>query len=620
MDRHSKEESSSKKNKEKSEKISNGRDTQSPRSKVVFMRSRAKSDSDMKLHGLKPRAERQEGSVIFTLSSTEHDNDETADNNNHNSSGLSVPSSQQHSISPLRTVAKDNPKSSIRDLFRDSSSLDATNSPPPKTKNLFPKLFSWTSHNSSSPSTSSSNPNLFQSNPTLKEPTRGGSEIKRSRSFSAHLGLPKPLHTSSNNPSSSSPNTTSGQSSTSPIPCGRITSPQEIEIISLTNPSDVPSQFSRSLDSPSPSHCPLPPPLPPPLPVQTEKNQQNKTAPPEIPQEPSSSTSIINTSTLQTQAIISNSQQNGHSPPPTPSNASNPQTSTNMSPTSSPRQQDVPKSIPLPPPPPPISNGSALKTPITDLMENSSVTRFKDLSPRQTIDLPSLPLQHPFPLQRENELVNSLMASVLASDDIQEIRGNHHFMVSNNNSSVNINVTSSSTTISSSLSNWQPPQPDSWVRLNVGGKLFQTSRSTLMSDRDSMLAKLVDMNIPSLKDESGAIMIDRDPKFFAPLLNFLRTGRLIIDPNLSNEGLLEEARYYNLRAVFDALTQMLRKTSKKAYSVATVKLDDETREIESAMKKVFASAFTKALELHQCFVARNTLFMIFSKEEDYMFL
>ena len=31
-----------------------------------------------------------------------------------------------------------------------------------------------------------------------------------------------------------------------------------------------------------------------------------------------------------------------------------------------------------------------------------------------------------------------------------------------------------------------------WVRLNVGGTMFETTRTTLISDRDSILAKMFD--------------------------------------------------------------------------------------------------------------------------------
>jgi hypothetical protein len=42
--------------------------------------------------------------------------------------------------------------------------------------------------------------------------------------------------------------------------------------------------------------------------------------------------------------------------------------------------------------------------------------------------------------------------------------------------------------------------------------------------------------IPSMKDASGAYLLDRSPKYFEPLLNYLRTGKLILDNNVNPTG------------------------------------------------------------------------------------
>ena len=35
----------------------------------------------------------------------------------------------------------------------------------------------------------------------------------------------------------------------------------------------------------------------------------------------------------------------------------------------------------------------------------------------------------------------------------------------------------------------------------------------------------------------GSYLIDRSPTYFEPILNFLRTGSLIINPNINPEGI-----------------------------------------------------------------------------------
>uniref|UniRef100_A0A8C1GF48 BTB/POZ domain-containing protein KCTD3 n=1 Tax=Cyprinus carpio TaxID=7962 RepID=A0A8C1GF48_CYPCA len=83
------------------------------------------------------------------------------------------------------------------------------------------------------------------------------------------------------------------------------------------------------------------------------------------------------------------------------------------------------------------------------------------------------------------------------------------------------------------------------IHLNVGGKRFSTSRQTLTWVPDSFFSSLLRRRISTLKDETGAIFIDRDPSLFAPILNFLRTKELhprSIDVHL----LMHEAEFYGI--------------------------------------------------------------------------
>ena len=86
--------------------------------------------------------------------------------------------------------------------------------------------------------------------------------------------------------------------------------------------------------------------------------------------------------------------------------------------------------------------------------------------------------------------------------------------------------------------------PRNTVRLNVAGKLFQTSRETLSAS--VFFASLLKFDGDGDLDADGNIFVDRDPKLFQVILNSLRTARRpnqrII--NLWKFELLEECRFF----------------------------------------------------------------------------
>lgn len=101
-----------------------------------------------------------------------------------------------------------------------------------------------------------------------------------------------------------------------------------------------------------------------------------------------------------------------------------------------------------------------------------------------------------------------------------------------------------------------------WITLNVGGVKFSTTRSTLTQQvPDSMLSRMFtdssDKSWNNSVDETGAYLIDRSPKYFEPILNFLRHGRLILDKNINAEGVLEEAKFYGLTTLVEILEEMI---------------------------------------------------------------
>lgn len=103
-----------------------------------------------------------------------------------------------------------------------------------------------------------------------------------------------------------------------------------------------------------------------------------------------------------------------------------------------------------------------------------------------------------------------------------------------------------------------------WITLNVGGKHFMTSRSTLMAKEPlSMLARMfadennVYLMTPSTTDDSGAYLIDRSPEYFEPILNYLRHGEVVLDKHVNPKGVLQEAIFYGIDSMIPQLNKLI---------------------------------------------------------------
>jgi len=98
-----------------------------------------------------------------------------------------------------------------------------------------------------------------------------------------------------------------------------------------------------------------------------------------------------------------------------------------------------------------------------------------------------------------------------------------------------------------------------WIQLNVGGKILQTTRNTLTKDQNSMLYRMFSETSvwESATDPNGAYLLDRDPEYFSPLLNFLRHGDMIIDRNVNVEGVIKEAEFFQVQGAIESARKLL---------------------------------------------------------------
>eukprot|EP01124_Arcella_intermedia_P015170 TRINITY_DN21693_c0_g1_i1.p1 TRINITY_DN21693_c0_g1~~TRINITY_DN21693_c0_g1_i1.p1 ORF type:complete len:472 (-),score=112.61 TRINITY_DN21693_c0_g1_i1:36-1451(-) len=99
------------------------------------------------------------------------------------------------------------------------------------------------------------------------------------------------------------------------------------------------------------------------------------------------------------------------------------------------------------------------------------------------------------------------------------------------------------------------------IWLNVRGEVFATTRNTLCSLEDSMLAVMFSGRHHLKIDSNGHYVIDRDPVLFRYILQYLRNGRLDYPKELENEIMTE----------FDYFCVPLHKKDKKNVKFQMVK-------------------------------------------------
>lgn len=104
------------------------------------------------------------------------------------------------------------------------------------------------------------------------------------------------------------------------------------------------------------------------------------------------------------------------------------------------------------------------------------------------------------------------------------------------------------------------------ILLSIGGKAFTTTLSTLrLAGTGSFLYCLAEAaeapaatHVPFKKNSKGAVRIDRSPKHFSKILDFLRNGDAFVPPRGSQEcdEVLLEARFYGLPGLAAAVDRL----------------------------------------------------------------
>lgn len=80
------------------------------------------------------------------------------------------------------------------------------------------------------------------------------------------------------------------------------------------------------------------------------------------------------------------------------------------------------------------------------------------------------------------------------------------------------------------------------VRLNIGGHKYETTLETLSRRGPNALSRLVSLR----RDPNLFHFFDRDGQYFAVLLEYLRTGQVIVPPYMSASSVQREAAYFEI--------------------------------------------------------------------------
>jgi len=107
-------------------------------------------------------------------------------------------------------------------------------------------------------------------------------------------------------------------------------------------------------------------------------------------------------------------------------------------------------------------------------------------------------------------------------------------------------------------------EDEEMVTLNVGGKIFVTTTTTLTKDTKSMLYAMFSGKYLSKKESNGGHFIDRDGKHFRYILNFLRDGGIDLpEDSHSLQQIVREARFYQVEGLVRIVLEKIQRVQER---------------------------------------------------------
>jgi len=136
-----------------------------------------------------------------------------------------------------------------------------------------------------------------------------------------------------------------------------------------------------------------------------------------------------------------------------------------------------------------------------------------------------------------------------------------------------------------------------WLKLNVGGRIFETTRATLTSHPSSSLARMFEPKsaLPPSLMEDGVYQVDACPRAFAVILNWLRYRQLMLG-NIGAEEVVPVADFFHVTDLSDALGDHLRKEEEERDAKAEV-WENSTDRMENVLERVHGELYSCAEKL-----------------------
>jgi len=154
----------------------------------------------------------------------------------------------------------------------------------------------------------------------------------------------------------------------------------------------------------------------------------------------------------------------------------------------------------------------------------------------------------------------------------------------------------SDTTSSSSSSSSSSGESSGTVSLNVGGKVYTTTRSTLENAPFfDGLFRAVSSGATTTKDEDGRFFVDRDSEFFKIILQFLRSGvPVMASTEQELETLRAEFEFFGLDKE-DVIDRTPKQKVKQIVRIDVMKTNHQVAASESVMIVTGTEASIKGL-------------------------